>query len=127
MKRINILYWIVTGLFCAMMLFSGIVNAMVTPESIQLITDHLHYPQYFVGYVGVAKVLGAIALLLPGMPRVKEWAYFGFFLDLFSAIYSMVQVGDPFSAWWSMLIFIAALIGSYILHHKRLEARAIRA
>jgi uncharacterized membrane protein len=121
MKRINIAYWIITGLFSAMMLFSGIANAIVAPGSTELIVDHLHYPDYFIRYIGVAKVLGAIALLIPGWPRVKEWAYFGLFLDLFSAIYSMVQVGDPISAWWGMLPFLLFLGASYLLYHKRLK------
>lgn len=126
MKRINIAYWIVTCLFSAMMLFSGIVNAMVTPESVQLITDHLGYPKYFIALIGVAKVLGAIALLIPGWPRVKEWAYFGFFLDLAVATYSMIALGDPVSGWWPMLPFIAVLCASYFLHHKRLVNAAVK-
>lgn len=120
-KTINITYWIITGLFCAMMLFSGVVNAMVTPESIELITTHLGYPEYFVAWIGVAKVLGAIALLIPGWPRVKEWAYFGFFIDFVSATYSMIRVGDPFSAWAPMLAFTAWVMVTYYFHQRRLK------
>ena len=122
MKKINIAYWIITGLFAAMMLISGIFNAMAGPESIEVIVTHLHYPDYFVSYIGIAKVLGAIALLIPVWPRVKEWAYFGFFLDLFSAIYSIIMVGDPVSAWAPILIGLALLFSSYLLHHRRLKA-----
>jgi uncharacterized membrane protein len=122
MKRINLSYWIITGLFAGMMLLSGIFNALAGPESIEMVVNHLRYPDYFVPYIGVAKVLGAIALLIPGWPRVKEWAYFGFFLDLFSAIYSMIMVGDPISAWAPVLIGLALLFASYLLHHRRLNA-----
>lgn len=122
MKRTNLLYWIFTGLFGGLMLFSGVMNAMAGPESVQLIVDHLHYPDYFVSYIGVAKVLGALALLLPVPSRVKEWAYFGFFLDLFSAIYSMIKVGDPVSAWAPVLIGVALLFASYYFHTQRTKA-----
>lgn len=118
-KTIHILYWVITGVFCAMMGFSGVMNAIVAPGSPELIVDYLHYPHYFISYVGVWKVLGAIALLVPGFPRVKEWAYFGFFLDLFSAIYSMVMVGDPASAWAPIGIGLVLLFASYVLYHKR--------
>lgn len=129
MKKINIAYWIVTSLFAAFMLFSGIANAIVAPGSTELIVDQLHYPYYFISYIGVAKVLGAIALLIPGWPRVKEWAYFGFFLDLFSAICSMIMVGVPIwgevngapGGWLPMLPFLILLFVSYWLYHKRLN------
>lgn len=120
-RAVNILYWVLTGIFGAMMLFSGIANAVVAPGSPELIADHLGYPHYFISYVGVWKVLGAIALLVPGFPRVKEWAYFGFFLDLFSAIYSMIMVGDPMSAWAPIGIGMLLLSASYFLHHARRE------
>lgn len=118
-KTINILYRTITGMFCAMMGFSGVMNAIVAPGSPELIVDHLHYPHYFISYVGVWKVLGAIALIVPGFPRVKEWAYFGFFLDLFSAVYSMIAMGDPVATWAPIIIGLVLLFASYFLYHQR--------
>jgi uncharacterized membrane protein YphA (DoxX/SURF4 family) len=126
MKKINIIYWISTGLLVAIMLYSGIVSAMNTPESVKMMTGHFGYPAYFNQYLGIAKVLGSIALLVPGFPRVKEWAYAGFTFDMISAVYSMIKVGDPASQWAFVFVFIAILVVSYIYHHKRLKAKGVR-
>lgn len=121
-KSTTIIYWIVTGLLAAMMFMSGIMNAMVTPESVTLITDHLGYPKYFIAFIGVAKALGAIALVIPGLRRIKEWAYAGLTFDLTAAIYSIISVGDPVSAWAPILIGLALIAVSYIYYHKKLKA-----
>jgi len=121
MKKVNLWYWIVTGLFAVFMLFSGIQNAMVTPESVKLITTDLGYPKYFVSFIGIAKILGVIGILLPNLRRLKEWAYAGLFFDLFSATYSMIIVMgfDPVSMIF-MLVTIAFLFLSYYLWHKKI-------
>jgi hypothetical protein len=53
----------------------------------------LHYPSYFVTILGVWKVLGVIAILVPRFPRLKEWAYAGIFFDLTGAAASCAAVG----------------------------------
>jgi uncharacterized membrane protein YphA (DoxX/SURF4 family) len=126
MKKINIIYWIATGLLLALMLFSGITNALNTPESAQYVTKHLGYPPYFTQYIGIAKILGVIAILIPGYPRIKEWAYAGFTFDLISATYSFIAIGDPVKDWAPMFIFFIILSVSYIYHHKRLRAAGVR-
>ncbi len=121
MKKTNIIYWIFTILLVGLMLFSGIMNLLVTQSSIDLITTKLHYPQYFIPFIGFAKTLGAIVLLIPGFPRIKEWVYAGFTYDLIAATYSSISLGEKASAWGGMLIFFAILAGSYIYYHKRLK------
>lgn len=123
MKKINIIYWIFTGLFCAFMLMSGITNLLVTPESVDIVVDQLGYPQYFVAFIGLAKVLGVIALLVPGFNRLKEWAYAGFIFDFIAATYSviMAQGLDPMQL--TMILPFGLFAGSYIYHHKRLKAK----
>jgi hypothetical protein len=123
MKKLNIWYWIVTGLFVVFMLFSGITNLWVTPESVQLVSDHLGYPHYFVAYIGLAKMVGAVVLVLPGLPRLKEWAYAGLFYDLLTATFSFYAVGDPVVQWLPMLVFMMVLFASYMLYHRRLSRR----
>jgi len=67
-------------------------------------------------------VLGAIALIIPGFSRLKEWVYAGFAYDLLAAMYSSICVGDPVSAWAPLLIGLALLFASYILYHKKRKA-----
>jgi uncharacterized membrane protein YphA (DoxX/SURF4 family) len=124
MKKLNIIYWTTTVLFAGFMLMSGIQNAMATPESVKLIVTDLGYPHYFVSYIGVVKILGAIALLIPGFPRVSEWAYAGLLFDLTSATFSMLAIGTPILYASAMLPFFIVGIASYIYFHKRLKALA---
>jgi uncharacterized membrane protein YphA (DoxX/SURF4 family) len=120
-KTANILYWTTTGLFAAMMLFSGITNLLGIPDAVAMIVDHLHYPPYFMYFLGLAKVVGAVGLLVPGFPRTKEWAYAGFFFDLVAAMWSLVSVSDPVSHWLPIVLFIAVLFVSYGLHHRKMK------
>ena len=122
MKRINIIYWIFTGLLVALMLSSGIQNLLSTQPSIEMVSKQLGYPQYFIPFIGLAKTLGAIAILIPGFPRIKEWVYAGFTYDLTGAVYSTISIGEPFSHWWPMIFFYVLLAGSYIYYHKKLKA-----
>jgi uncharacterized membrane protein len=85
----------------------------------------LHYPDYFAPFIGVAKILGSIALLVPGNRKLKEWAYAGFTFDLIGATYSALAIGESVGKVAPMLIFFAVLAGSYIYHHKRLAAKQI--
>ncbi len=123
MKKINILHWTFTGLFALIMLMSGIQNAMVTPDSVTLLTTVLDYPEYIIGFLGVAKILGAIAILIPGYPRLKEWAYAGLFFDLLGATYSTVMAQDLHPSMLGMLVFFALFTLSYIFYHKREAAK----
>lgn len=120
MKKTNTWYWIITGIFCAFMLFSSIPDIMMVPDAVTFM-NHLGYPNYFIPFIGVMKVLGIIAILVPGYPRIKEWAFAGLAFDLIGAAYSVVAV-EGFQASVSfMLLPIGFLIISYILYHKRLS------
>lgn len=124
MKKLNIYYWIFTGLYAAMMLFSGIQHMMVTPESVELISTKLKYPEYIIHFLGVVKILGVIGILIPGFPRVTEWAYAGLFFDLILAIFSIYMIGTPLLMCLPMLIFVIPGVLSYLFYHKRLQAIA---
>jgi hypothetical protein len=87
-------------------------------------SKHLGYPLYFTPFLGVLKLLGVIAMLIPGFPRIKEWVYAGFTFDLVGALYSFIAVGDKPKDYALFVIFFALLIVSYIYFHKRLEAKA---
>jgi len=121
MKKINLIYWISTGLILALMLWSAIGSFMNNPEGAKMLGD-LGYKPYVIHLLAVAKILGIIAILVPGYPRLKEWAYAGLTYDLIGATYSMYSSGYTPDKWAPMFIFIAILACSYIFYHKRLEA-----
>lgn len=123
MKKINIIYWIATIVFAGLMIFSAIGDVVLQPDAVAFMAK-LGYPVYFVRFIGIAKVLGSIALLIPGFPRIKEWAYAGLAFDLFGAIYSNVAVAgfDPMMTF--MLLWILPGVVSYIWFHKRQKALA---
>ena len=119
-KRNAILFWVFTGLFSAFMLTSAIPNILSTPQWVEVFKQ-LGYPLYMLPLIGTAKLLGIIALLVPGFPRVKEWAYAGFFFDLTGAAYSGLAVGGFHPLMLVMLVPYGLGTLSYIYHHKRLH------
>ncbi len=93
MRGRNVAYWTTTGMVAFFIGAGGasqVVRAIATPHAV---VPDLDYPMYFFGILGFWKVLGAIAILWPGFPRLKEWAYAGIFFDLTGAAASMVAVG----------------------------------
>ncbi|WHY74834.1 DoxX family protein [Fictibacillus enclensis] len=125
MKKIQSIYWIFTGLLAVLMLVGSIPDIAKVESAVDLF-NHLGYPEYLLPFLGVAKLLGVIVLLLPGFSRLKEWVYAGFVFDLAGATYSTIAVGDPFSSWWVMVVGLVLAAGSYVYHHKRLQAKAER-
>lgn len=121
MKNLNIYYWIVTGIFAAFMMFSAVPDIILNPEAVAFMT-HLGYPNYFTIFIGVAKALGAIAIVVPGFARIKEWAYAGFFFDLSGALYSVVSVEGFDISLSFMILPFGFLFGSYYLWHQKLKA-----
>jgi hypothetical protein len=71
MKKINIAYWILTGLFAAFMLMSATRSLMKPDEAKALMATVLGYPGYIIPFLSVAKLLGVIAILVPGYPRLR--------------------------------------------------------
>ncbi|MFI5136274.1 MAG: DoxX family protein [Sphingobacteriales bacterium] len=123
MKKTNIIYCIATGILLALMLFSAIGSFMPpNPDGIKMM-HAIGYRPYIIQFLAVAKILGIIAILAPGFPRIKEWAYAGFAFDLMGATYSMA-VNLPFNQWAPMPIFLVILAVSYIYYHKKLKLKA---
>ena len=92
-KRNKIIYWIATALLAIGMLQSGIFALLRTKEWVDLVTA-LGYPVYFLTILGIWKILGVIAILIPGFKLVKEWAYAGFFFAMTGALISHLACGD---------------------------------
>lgn len=93
MKTKVIGYWVTTVLL-VLALFSGAVGELTHYEGTLETVTILGYPLYFLTIIGVWKVLGSIALLVPGFPRLKEWAYAGIFFNMTGAAVSHAAVGD---------------------------------
>jgi len=122
MKKTKITYWIITGLFSAFMVFSSIPDLLSSPEAVAFL-KHLGYPAYIVPFLGFAKLLGVAAILIPGFPRIKEWAYAGLFYDLIGAIYSGIS-NDGFDPMMlTMVLPVSFLFISYFLYHKIAAAK----
>src|SRR6266481_5474915 len=92
-KRNKIIYWIATGLLAFGMLQSGIFAVLRTKQWIDIVTP-LGYPVYFLTILGVWKILGVIAILVPRAKLLKEWAYAGFFFAMTGALVSHLACGD---------------------------------
>jgi len=126
MKKIKILYWSFTGLFAFMMLGSAIPDVLSSPTAIKGMHEALGYPVYFIPFIGVAKILGVVAILVPGHARIKEWAYAGLLFDLFGASYSIILSGAALSSWLFMIIPVGLGICSYVFYRRRNSARPVR-
>jgi DoxX-like family len=123
MKKISILHWVFTGLFGAFMLFSAIPDMLVVPDAVSFITN-LGYPKYIIPFLGTAKFLGVVAILIPGFPRIKEWAYAGLFFDLLGATYSGISHDGLAPSMAFMLFPFGLETLSYIYYHKRLKLQS---
>jgi hypothetical protein len=122
MKKTKIIYWIITGLFSAFMLFSAIPDILVTPDAITFMNG-LGYPTYIIPFLGVAKLLGIIAILIPRFPRIKEWAYAGLFFDLMGATYSQIAHDGLLPQISFMFLPIIFLFLSYYFYHKKVQLK----
>lgn len=92
-KRNKIIYWVATALLSFGMLGSGISQLLQLKDMNELIT-HVGYPLYFMYIIGVWKILGVIAILIPNFKLLKEWAYAGFFFLMTGALISHLFMGD---------------------------------
>jgi hypothetical protein len=90
LKR-NLAYWIPTALLAFGMGMGGVCNALQLDAAVQGVS-HLGYPAYFCMWLGIAKLLGVTALLIPGSRTLREWAYAGFTFDLLAAAVSVATV-----------------------------------
>ena len=122
-KTTNIVYWISTILFAALMIFSASGGLQPSKPAIQLIHDALGYPVYFIRFISIAKLIGCIVILIPGLNRsVKEWAYAGLFFDLAGAIYSGIATSGKFDPiMLTMLIWILPGIVSYYSWYRKIK------
>lgn len=111
-KRNKIIYWIATGWLALGMMSTGIVQLLQVKEETDMMT-HLGYPLYFLTIIGVWKLLGVVAVLVPGFPLVKEWAYAGFFFAMTGAVISHLARADAALELFGPLLLLVLTIVSW--------------
>jgi uncharacterized membrane protein YphA (DoxX/SURF4 family) len=110
----KIVYWIATVLLAAAYVMGGVFDIR-QPEEVTQAATHLGYPLYFFTILGVWKLGAAAVVLLPGLPRLKEWAYAGIFFNLTGAAVSHIVVKDPMGEIVTPLIVLAIGMTSWAL------------
>jgi uncharacterized membrane protein YphA (DoxX/SURF4 family) len=126
-KRNNIIYWIATIWLAAGMFGSGIQQLLgfemagsVSPPGTEGIIK-LGYPVYLLTLLGVWKMLGIIALLVPKFPLIKEWAYAGFFFLTTGAIFSHIASGHGFGEIFPGLLLLVLTIVSWYFRPEKFK------
>ena len=114
----TVAYWVTTILGPASFVIGGYLHLSHDPQVMATLA-HLGYPPYFATILGVWKLLGAIAIVVPGVPRLKEWAYAGFFFDLTGAAATRAFVGDGPADIIAPLAFLALVMASRALSPAR--------
>lgn len=111
-KRNKIIYWIVT-IFLSIGMLAGGTQQMLQIGGYNEIVTSLGYPLYLLSILGVWKILGVIALLIPKFPLLKEWAYAGFFFAMSGAFISHIVVGQGFAEAVPSLILMTVTVLSW--------------
>ena len=121
MKTKMIGYWATTIIVALELLAGGVTDLVHGPtllfvgEPVVEVLAHLGYPVYLLTILGVWRLLGAIALLVPRFPRLKEWAYAGTFIELTGAAASGAARGDDAGTLIWPLIIAALALASWAL------------
>jgi uncharacterized membrane protein YphA (DoxX/SURF4 family) len=121
MNKRTIGYWTATGLIALAFLAGGAFDVSGAPE-VTAGLAHLGYPAYFATLLGGWKLLGALALVAPGLPRLKEWAYAGIAFDLTGAAFSHAAVSDGAAKVLVPLVLLGIAVASWAL---RPESRTL--
>ena len=114
-KRNKIIYWIATIWLALRMISTAAVQLVKAKDGqggADMIT-HLGYPVYLLTLLGIGKILGVVAVLIPKFPLIKEWAYAGFFFIMSGAAFSHIASGDPLSEIFPSLLLLALTMLSW--------------
>ncbi|HMI04213.1 MAG TPA: DoxX family protein [Pedobacter sp.] len=111
-KRNKIIYWIATVWLALGMLSTGIVQLIKMKEEVAMMIK-LGYPVYLLTILGIWKILGVVAVLIPKFPLLKEWAYAGFFFAMSGAVFSHLAVGDGAKEFFGPTLLLALTFVSW--------------
>lgn len=111
-KRDKVVYWVATIWLSLGMVSTGIVQLIQMEEEVQKMNT-LGYPSYFLTIIGVWKILGVIAVLIPKFPLVKEWAYAGFFFLMSGAMFTHLAVADEAVEYFGPALLLVLTVVSW--------------
>lgn len=118
-KRNKIIYWIATLWLALGMASTGIVQLIKMEDEVKNFSA-LGYPLYLMSLLGIWKILGVIAILIPKFPLLKEWAYAGFFFVMSGAVISHIIIGDnPTTLFGPLLLLILTIVSWYLRPESR--------
>ena len=114
-KRNKIIYWIVTVWLALGMVATGAgqLFKMKNGQGGADMITHLGYPGYLLTILGIWKILGSVAVLIPKFPLLKEWAYAGFFFVMTGAIFSHIALGDSVTEIFPALLLLFLTVVSW--------------
>ena len=108
----KVIYWVSTGLLAALSVFAAFTYLSGSPQTVQGFA-HVGYPQQLRIILGIAKLLGAITLVFPGLPKLKEWAYAGFTFAWVSAFVAHYLAKDGPAAFMPLILLVLLFV-SYV-------------
>lgn len=114
MKFRQLGYWFTTCILAFAFALGGLFDVTLAEPAVAGLRA-LGYPVYFATLLGVWKLLGAVAVLWPGYPRLKEWAYAGIVFDLTGAAYSHASAGDSADKFVAPLVLLGIAVASWAL------------
>jgi uncharacterized membrane protein YphA (DoxX/SURF4 family) len=125
--RNKIIYWISTVWLALGMVSTGIAQLLkFDGQGGADMIKHLGYPVYLLTLLGVWKLLGAAALLIPKFPLLKEWAYAGFFFIMTGAAFSHIASGDPTVELFPSLLLLILTAASWYFRPANRKIISVR-
>ena len=119
MRTTPISDWIATIWLSLGMLSTGIVQLLKMDQDVARMAD-LNYPVYLLTLLGIWKIVGVIAVLIPKFPILKEWAYAGFFFAMSGALFSHIMSESPASEIFpSLLLLVLTVVSWYFRPESR--------
>ncbi|NVJ19865.1 DoxX family protein [Myxococcus sp. AM011] len=115
--KLKVAYWVVTGLVSLSASVSAFLYLSAAPNMV-LAFEHLGYPDYFRNMLGIAKLLGVVALWAPVPRTLREWAYAGFVIDFIAAAVSHIAMGDPVGTAVAPVVVLTLALTSHQLWHR---------
>jgi len=123
-KTNKIIYWIATLWLALGMVSTGLVQLMQIKDDVDRMT-HLGYPTYLLTMLGIWKLLGVVAVMIPGYPLLKEWAYAGFFFAMSGAAISHIIMRDPITEILPSLLLLTLTVVSWYFRPKSRKVAAV--